>query len=73
MLAPLVTATTFDVIMMLHESEHGLAGSCIYRSQRFDATAIDRLLRDFQSVLEQMVAQPEQPISAIRVPMYSIS
>jgi acyl-CoA synthetase (AMP-forming)/AMP-acid ligase II len=73
MLAPLVTTTTFDVIMMLHEGEHGLAGSCIYRSQRFDAAAIDRLLRDFQSVLEQMVAQPEQPISAIRVPMYSIS
>jgi len=28
---------------------------------------IDRLLRDFQEVLEQMVGQPERPISAIRV------
>ena len=28
---------------------------------------IDRLLRDFQKVLEQMVTQPERPISAIRV------
>jgi hypothetical protein len=29
--------------------------------------AIDRLLRDFQSVLEQMVMRPERPISAISV------
>ena len=68
MLLPLVTVTTFDVILMLHESAHGLVGSCVYKPHLFDATTIDRLLRDFQEVLEQMVTQPERPISAIRVP-----
>jgi non-ribosomal peptide synthetase component F len=66
---PLVTATTFDVILMLHESAHGLTGSCLYKPHLFGAKAVDRLLRDFQSVLEQMVTQPERPISAIRVPL----
>ena len=69
MLLPLVTVTTFDVILMLRESTHGLVGSCVYKPHLFDAATIDRLLRDFQAVLEQMVTQPEQPISAIRVPM----
>jgi acyl-CoA synthetase (AMP-forming)/AMP-acid ligase II len=66
-LVPLVTATTFDLILMLHESAHGLMGSCVYKPHLYDANAIDCLLRDFRSVLEQIVAQPEQPISAIRV------
>ena len=68
MLMPLVPATTFDIILALHEIMPGLVGSCVYKPHRFDTTTIDRLLRDFQSVLEQMVTQPERPISAIRVP-----
>ena len=41
---PLVTATTFDVMLMLHESTHGLMGSCVYKPHLFDATTIERLL-----------------------------
>jgi acyl-CoA synthetase (AMP-forming)/AMP-acid ligase II len=67
MLVPLVTITTFDVILMLSESTHGLVGTCVYKPQLFDATTIDRLLRDFREVLEHMVTQPKRPISAIRV------
>jgi acyl-CoA synthetase (AMP-forming)/AMP-acid ligase II len=67
MLLPLVTTTTFDVILMLHESAHGLVGTCVYKPHLFGVLTIDRLLRDFQEVLEHMVAQPERPISAIRV------
>ena len=65
MLLPLVTITTFDVILMLRESAHGLVGTCVYKPHLFGAKTIDRLLRDFQEVLEQMVTQPERPISAI--------
>ena len=65
-LLPLVTTTTFDVILMLRESAHGLVGTCVYKLSLFSATTIDRLLRDFQEVLEHMVTQPERPISAIR-------
>ncbi len=67
MLAPLVTITPFDVIFMLHESAQGLRGHCVYKPHLFGARTIDRLLRDFQKVLEQMVTQPERPISTIRI------
>jgi acyl-CoA synthetase (AMP-forming)/AMP-acid ligase II len=64
---PLVTITPVDVIFMLHESVHGLAGHCVYKPHLFDAGSIGRLLRDFEGVLEQMMAQPERPISTIRI------
>jgi len=64
---PLVTTTTYDVIFVLRESADGLAGSCIYKPGLFTAESIDRLFRNFRKVLEAMVNQPEQPISAIRV------
>jgi acyl-CoA synthetase (AMP-forming)/AMP-acid ligase II len=67
MLLPMVTITTFDVILMLHEGAHGLRGTCVYKPHLFSTRKIDRLLRDFQEVLDQMVTQSERPISAIRV------
>jgi non-ribosomal peptide synthetase component F len=67
MLLPLATMTTFDVIFMLHEGTHGLTGCCVYKPHLFEATTIDRLLQDFQLVIEQMVGQSERPISTIRV------
>jgi acyl-CoA synthetase (AMP-forming)/AMP-acid ligase II/acyl carrier protein len=67
MLSPLVTVTTFDVMLVLRESTHGLAGCCVYKPHLFRATAIDRLLRDFRKVLERMLTQPERPISTIPI------
>jgi non-ribosomal peptide synthetase component F len=58
MLGPLVTPTAFDVSLMLRESTDGLTGSCIYKPHLFDAITIDRLLRDFQEVLQQMAGAP---------------
>ena len=63
---PLVTTTTFDVILVLRESADGWRDRCIYKPHLFNAKSIDRLFRDFREVLEQMVMQPERPISAIR-------
>jgi acyl-CoA synthetase (AMP-forming)/AMP-acid ligase II len=67
MILPLVTTTTFDVIVALCESSVGLVGTCIYKRHLFGAKAIDRLLRDFEKTIEQMVTQPERPISSIRI------
>jgi acyl-CoA synthetase (AMP-forming)/AMP-acid ligase II/acyl carrier protein len=67
MLMPLVTVTSFEIILMLRESGEGLVGTCVYKPHRFGASTIDRLLRDFQEVLERMATQPDRPISAIRV------
>jgi acyl-CoA synthetase (AMP-forming)/AMP-acid ligase II len=65
--APLVTITPADVIFMLHETPQGLRGQCVYKPHLFGTRIIGRLLRDFEGVLEQMVAQPERPISTIRI------
>jgi acyl-CoA synthetase (AMP-forming)/AMP-acid ligase II len=73
MLLPLATITTFDVVLMLRESAQGLVGTCVYKPHLFGARAVDRLLRDFQEVLEQMVRQPERPISTIRISLNELS
>ena len=62
---PLMTTTTYDVILTLRESARGLAGSCIYKPRLFSAKSVDRLLRDFRKVLENMVARPDKSISTI--------
>ena len=64
---PIVTATTFDVILALVESSNGLEGTCIYKPHLFGRREIDRLLQNFEYVIEQMVAQPDRPISGIHV------
>jgi non-ribosomal peptide synthetase component F len=63
---PLVTTTTYDVILSLREIGQGLVGACIYKPHLFGAKSVERLLRDFRKVLENMVARPERPISAMR-------
>ena len=66
MALPLVTVTTFDVTLILRECAKGLVvGTCVYKPHLFGAEAIERLLQDFQQVLELMVMQPERPISVI--------
>jgi acyl-CoA synthetase (AMP-forming)/AMP-acid ligase II/acyl carrier protein len=67
MLMPVATLTTFDVILMLREGCDGLTGTCAYKPHLFTARTIDRLLRDFEAVLERMVTQPTEPISTVKV------
>jgi hypothetical protein len=64
---PLVTTTTYDVILSLRETAQGLLGSCIYKPHLFGLKSIDRLLADFQKILEQMASEPERRISTIRI------
>jgi acyl-CoA synthetase (AMP-forming)/AMP-acid ligase II len=64
---PLVTTTTYDVILVLRETAQGLVGSCIYKPHLFGSKSIDRLLADFQKILEQMASEPERRISTIRI------
>ena len=68
MTEPGITATTFDCILMLRETSRGLTASCIYKTALFEATTIKRLLRDFQEVLERLVAQPEQQLFRLGAP-----
>ena len=65
MALPLVTMTTFDIMLSLRDTSKGLVGTCAYKPHLFGAEAVDRLLQDFQVVLECMILQPERPISVI--------
>ena len=67
MLMPVVTLTTYDIILMLGEGRDGLRGTCTYKPHLFSSRTIDCLLRDFEAVLESIVTRPAQPISAFRV------
>ena len=67
MLVPLVTITSFDVILMLRDAPHGLVGTCVYKPHLFRAKTIDRLLQHFQKVLELLLKQPDRQISTIRL------
>jgi acyl-CoA synthetase (AMP-forming)/AMP-acid ligase II/acyl carrier protein len=67
MVLPLVTMTTFDVTLMLRDSIKGLVGTCVYKPHLFGADMIDRVLEDFRQAIEQIVMQPDQPISTITV------
>jgi acyl-CoA synthetase (AMP-forming)/AMP-acid ligase II/acyl carrier protein len=62
---PLVMIAGCDIILMLHDGRHGLRGTCVYKPNLFSPRVIDRMLQDFQQVLESMVKQPARPISAI--------
>jgi hypothetical protein len=42
-------------------------GTCVYKQHLLSGGAVDRLLRDFENVLDFMTTQPERPISEIRV------
>jgi amino acid adenylation domain-containing protein len=65
-LIPPVVATTFDVVLMLRDRPEGLTATCIYKNELLDAATIDRLLADFERVLECLVEQPERPLSTFR-------
>ena len=66
---PDLALTALAIILVLRERPQGqgLAGTCVYKTALFEATTIRRLLEDFQAVLERCIAQPQQPISALRV------
>jgi non-ribosomal peptide synthetase component F len=64
-LTPLVTVSSYDIIIMLREGRNGLVGTCVYKPHLFEAEMIDRLLSEFNEVLERMTTQPERRISEL--------
>src|SRR5438132_7385244 len=53
----------FDLTMNLVDSEQGLIGEVEYNSDLFEAATITRMLGHFQTLLEGIVANPEQRLS----------
>ncbi|HLH61200.1 MAG TPA: amino acid adenylation domain-containing protein [Ktedonobacteraceae bacterium] len=54
----------FDLSLCLQETPEGLTGFIEYNTDLFETSTIERMAGHFQRVLEMMVANPEQKITA---------
>ena len=52
----------FDLSLSLAEKDEELVGSWNYNTDLFDAATIERMMGHFQTLLEGIVANPQQPI-----------
>ncbi len=55
----------FDLSLDLDESESGIVGIVEYRTDLFAAATIDRLIAHFQTLLNSIVANPDQEIAQL--------
>lgn len=57
----------FDICLSMIDSEEGLTGFIEYSTDIFNPDTINRLLAHFQTLLESIVAKPQQKISQLRL------
>ncbi|HSH12993.1 MAG TPA: amino acid adenylation domain-containing protein, partial [Desulfurivibrionaceae bacterium] len=55
----------FDLTLTMQEEEEGLKGIVQYNTDLFDSSTARRMLKQFQTLLEGIVADPERPLSAL--------
>lgn len=60
-------ATDFDLYLSLSEAMTGLKGVMRYSTDLYNADTIIRMLRHFQMLLEDIIADPDQSISALSI------
>ena len=53
----------FDLSLAMTDSQESISGRMIYNKDLFDAATIERMVGHFQTLLEGVVANPDQPIS----------
>jgi aspartate racemase len=58
---------TFDLTLFMWEKPEGLRGTLEYNTDLFDAASIARMLGNFHTLLEGVVADPEQRISELEL------
>ncbi|MUL37905.1 non-ribosomal peptide synthetase [Gloeocapsopsis dulcis] len=54
-----------DIFLSMSESSEGLTGCLEYNTDIFDSTTITQFINNFQTLLENIVANPEQQLSEI--------
>jgi amino acid adenylation domain-containing protein/non-ribosomal peptide synthase protein (TIGR01720 family) len=59
------TAAKFDLMLSAEEKGDNLSCSWVYNTHLFDAATVERMSQHFQTLLEGVVAGPEQPVSAL--------
>ncbi|BAZ20861.1 non-ribosomal peptide synthase [Kalymmatonema gypsitolerans NIES-4073] len=55
----------FDITLSIQETESGLLGEWEYKTDLFDATTMSRMVGHFQTLLENIVANPEARIAEL--------
>jgi amino acid adenylation domain-containing protein/non-ribosomal peptide synthase protein (TIGR01720 family) len=55
--------STFDLTLTVIETPIGLSCSCEYNTDLFETATINRMLRQFQTLLESIIINPKQSIS----------
>ncbi len=55
----------FDLLLSLRENEFGLVGTLEYDTDLFDSTTIERMLGQFQTLLNGIVANPDQRLQRL--------
>jgi len=55
----------FDLLLLMEETEQELRGSLEYNTDLFDAATIERMLGHFQTMLEAIVANPQQQLKEL--------
>ena len=60
-------ASSFDLFVEFSEQAGGLAGRFVYNSDLFERATVERLVRNFQVLLTQLLSDPGQAISAVDV------
>jgi amino acid adenylation domain-containing protein len=58
-------AAKFDLTMFFHPAEDGLLGILEYNTDLFDADSIRRMWLHFETMLQGLIAHPEQPILSL--------
>ena len=55
----------FDLEMQLCRDDHDIRGAIVYRTDLFERTTIQRMIRHFTVLLENIVSDPDQPIDQL--------
>lgn len=57
--------TKYDLTLVLREQDNGLGMVFDYNAEMFDTTTVERMLGHYKTLLEGIVANPDQPISEL--------
>ncbi|HXQ73430.1 MAG TPA: amino acid adenylation domain-containing protein, partial [Pyrinomonadaceae bacterium] len=55
----------FDIFLSVDDTGRDLNANIIYNSDLFDGATIERMLQHFRTLLESVVAHPDQPVSSL--------
>jgi len=57
----------FDLALFIEETERGLVGNWVYKTDLFDAATVTRMTSHFETLLGSIVAQPDARLSALEM------